>query len=220
MQLAVRAFLVSFGLIFVGLGYFFGVNMAGEARAGADRAERLTPAHAATLERAAPGTELLVEGTLSPQNQPRFRDFVAYVREEFRGADDNGDDKWVEDERVTPPLLLEADGLVQIANADYTLISPHERWQEAGLNWSSSTEEGTKRYAGLVAGRPVTTIGAVTQGREGNTLQAELIYGGTRQSYIASQREASSILPWVGLAVALAGAGVAILGTWGLRRWR
>ncbi|NTU80612.1 MAG: hypothetical protein HGA45_14750 [Chloroflexales bacterium] len=220
MQLAVRSFLVLFGLVFVGLGYFFGVTMADQARAGATRAERLAPASAPTVEGAAPGAELLVEGALSARNQAHFRNFVAYVREEFRGADSNGDDKWEEDERITPPLTLEAGGLVQIANDDYTIAGPHERWQEEGLNWSSRTEEGTKRYMGLVAGRPAMAIGVVAPGREGNELRAELIYGGTRQEYIAGQRDMARFLPWVGLAVALVGAGVAFIGAWVLRRWR
>lgn len=220
MQLVVRTFLVLFGLLFVGLGYFMGVSFAGEARAKAERVEGLAPADAPTLASAASGSELLVEGLVSERNQPRFRDFVAYVREEFRGADNNGDEKWVEDERLTPPLLLEAGGLVQIGNEDYELGAPHARWQEEGLNWSSRTEEGTKRYRGLVAGRPAMALGAVAPGREGNELRAELIYGGTRAEYIAEQRGAAGVLPWVGVAIAAAGAGVAFIGAWVLRKWR
>lgn len=220
MQLAVRAFLVVFGLVFVGLGYFFGVSMPSEARADADRAERLAPASAPAVEAAPPGAALLVEGVLSERNKAPFRDFVAYIREEFRGADSNGDDKWEEDERMTPPLLIETGGLVQVGNEDYAITSPHERWQEEGLNWSSRTQEGSKRYRGLVAGRPVMAIGVAAPGREGNELRAELIYGGTHQEYIEGQRAASRVLPWVGLAVALAGAGVAFVGVWVLRRWR
>lgn len=220
MPTLVRAFLVLFGLLFVALGVFMGVFVAGDARASAERAERLTLANAAALEGAPAGAELLVEGQVSPRNQAHFRDFVAYVREEFRGADTNGDEKWAEDERVTPPLLLEAGGAVRLANADYRLEGPHERWQEEGLNWSSRTEEGTKRYRGFVAGRPAIAIGTAQPGAEGNELHAELVYGGTRAEYIAGQRASAGIFPWVGLAVGLAGAAVSFIGAWVLRRWR
>lgn len=220
MSTMVRSFLVLFGLAFVALGVFLGVFVAGESRASADRAERLVPAGAAALASAAPGSELLVEGTVSPRNTARFRDFVAYVREEFRGADDNGDEKWLEDERVTPPLLIEAGGPVQLANDDYSLDGPHEYWKEEGLNWSSSTEEGTKRYRGFVAGRPAMAIGTAAPGAEGNELRAEFVYGGTRAQYIAERRSSASIFPWVGLAVGLAGAAVSFVGAWVLRRWR
>jgi hypothetical protein len=216
----VRVFLVLFGLVFVALGVFMGVFVAGEARAEARRAEALTLAGAAALEGAAPGAELLVEGTLSAGNPARFRDFVAYVREEFRGADTNGDEKWFEDERVTPPLQIEAGGLVLLANEDYRLEGPHQRWQEEGLNWSSRTEEGSKRYRGYVAEGPVMVVGTVAPGPEGNLIRAELVYGGTRADYIAELRGSAGIFPWVGLAVGLAGAGVSFLGGWVLRRWR
>ncbi len=220
MQLAVRLFLVVFGLLFVGLGYYVGVGMAGAARASADRAERLAPADAAALAAAAPGGELLIEGVVSPENPARFRDFVAYVREEFRGADNNGDERWFEDERVTPPLAIEAGGRAQLANDDYELEGPHERWQEEGLEWSRSTEEGTKRYRGLVAGGPVTAIGTVAPGPAGNELRAEVVYGGTREQYIAEKRGLSSLFPAVGLAIAAAGAALVFVAAWVLRRWR
>lgn len=209
-----------FGLAFVGLGYYVGVSLAGAARAGADRAEGLAPADAAALAAADAGAELLVEGTISPANPARFRDFVAYVREEFRGSDSNGDERWAEDERVTPPLLIEARGQARLANADYALEGPHERWQEEGLNWSSRTQEGTKRYRGLVAGGPIIAIGTVVPGAEGNELRAELVYGGTREAYVATQRGVARLLPAVGVAIAAAGALLTLVAAWVLRRWR
>lgn len=122
---------------------------------------------------------MLVDATLSPANPARFRDFVAYVRQEFRGADTNGDEKWEIDEEVLPPLRLDAGGAVLVSNAGYDLLGYHERWQEEGLNWSSKTEEGTRRYFGLVAGRPVMVLGQVGAGGD---VVARLVYGGSRAS--------------------------------------
>lgn len=219
MKLAVRAFLVCFGLLFIALGFYIGVVMAGAARAGAERVVALAPFDAAALAAGAPGAPALVEGTVSPANQARYRSFVAYVREEFRGADSNGDDRWVEDERATPPLLIEAGGPVRLANADYALEGAHERWQEEGLNWSSRTQEGTKRYRGLVAGSPAFALGTIAEGAEGGQLRAEFVYGGTREAYLAERQGAAGFLPWLGLAIALAGAAVSLVGALALRRW-
>lgn len=220
MQLVVRGFLVIFGLAFLALGYFVGVSMAGEARAKAVRVAQLAPVGAATVTRSAPGAELLVEGLLSERNPTGFRSYVAYVREEFRGVSQNSEERWVEDERLTPRLLVEAAGLVQLANEDYQLLGPHERWQEDGLNWDRRAEEGTKRYRGLLAARPVMVIGTVASGAAGNELRAELVFGGSREEYIAGEGAAAGFFPWIGAGLALVGGVLVLLGGWTLRRWR
>jgi hypothetical protein len=218
-QIAVRGFLVLFGLGFIALGYFVGVGMAGDSQAQVARAEQLLAADAAGVASSAVGTELLVEGRLSSANPAGFRDYVAYVREEFRGVEQNSMERWVEDERLTPPLLVEAVGVVRLANEDYQLLGPHERWQEEGLNWSRREQEGTKRYRGWLAERPVMVIGTVTQGAEGNQLRAELVFGGTRAEYIAGEGSAAGFFPWIGAGMALLGGALVVLGGWVLRRW-
>lgn len=217
MQLAVRGFLVMFGLALLLLGAYLGLSVGGAARANAARAAALEPATAASLRTAPPGAEVLVEGSLSSRNPARFRDFVAYVRQEFRGADGNGDEKWFNDEEALPPLLIEAGGPVQVSNEGYDLLGYHERWQEEGLNWSRSEQQGTKRYFGLVAGRPVMVLGQV--GPDG-TVAARLVFGGSRAEYIAAQQQNAGWLPWFGLLFGLIGAGLIFLGVWALRRWR
>jgi hypothetical protein len=220
MPIVVRSFLTFFGVVLLLLGLYLGVALAGESRARGARAANLEPLAAAALQRQAPGAEVLVEGTLSPRNEARFREFVAYVRQEFRGADQNGDDRWVEDERVTPPLLVEASGPVLVANERYEMVGLHERWQEEGLEWSSREQQGTKRYFGLVAGRPVTVIGKVVPAPEGQALAAELVYGGTRAEYIALQQQNAGWLPWFGALFGLVGAAAIFVGLWALRRSR
>ncbi|MCG8353792.1 MAG: hypothetical protein MI924_39005 [Chloroflexales bacterium] len=52
-----------------------------------------------------------------------------YVREEYRGDDDDGDPEWREDERVTPPLLIEvAQKVVEIGNDTYRIDTASQRW--------------------------------------------------------------------------------------------
>jgi hypothetical protein len=219
-QAAVRLFLVFFGFAFVLLGFWMGVTLAGESRGLAERAASFTPSDAAAVAAAAPGTSVLVEGAVSPRNPERFRDFVAYVRQEFRGADNNGDEKWEVDETILPRLLIETGGTVQLANEGYELAGSHERWREEGLEWDRRAQEGTKRYTGLVAGRPVMVLGVVLAGREANEVVAELVFAGTRDEFVALQQSSAGWLPAAGLAVGLLGAAVIYLGAWGLRRWR
>ncbi|MFP4440643.1 MAG: hypothetical protein ACLFVO_25695 [Chloroflexaceae bacterium] len=195
---------VAGGLILVGR------NAAREAA----RVAQLSPLSATVLEDSPPGRAALIEGRISERNQQRLREFVVYVREEYRGSDDDGDPKWSEDERVTPPLLIElADGRVQIENADYRLERAPVTWQEdTALRWNGISGEGTKRYTGFVAGDPVTAMGTVVQGREGRALNAERLYGGSRADYIAEKESDAAILPWIGGSLGLVSA--ILLGVW------
>lgn len=205
-----RFLVLALGLVFVVVGLILGVGVAGAARAAAERAARLEPIGARQLALRGAGEAVLVEGVVSKRNPARFRDFVAYIREEYRGEDDDGDATWAIDERVTPPLLIEAAGVIQVANSDYQLQGRQARWQESGgLAWNGFTDEGTKRYAGLRADDPVMSIGAAVRGREGVELQAELIYAGTRADYIAEQRGIATWLPWIGLS--LGGVGLLLI---------
>lgn len=200
------------GSVFLAVGVFTGVFAARWARAEADRAEALPSLSLAALEDGRPGAEALIEGVLSARNPPRFREFVAYVREEYRGTDDDGDSVWAEDERATPRLLIElGGGVAQLGNDDYQLSGFHETWRDGDvLRWDGLSGGGTKRYAGLLAGRPVTAIGVIREGPEGNELWAATVYGGTREAYLAGQRNAARFLPIFGLI--FGGIGALLLG--------
>lgn len=217
MSWSVRLFLLAFGAVFLAAGVWMGVFEARQARADAAHAEGLAPVSARALDDREPGRETLVEGVLSARNSARFRDFVAYVREEYRGEEEDGDDIWREDERVTPPLLIEAGGLVQLANEDYALEGALARWAEAGpLRFRAG--EGSKRYFGLPAGRQVTAIGVVERGPEGNLLRARVLFAGSRAEYIAARLSDAAWLPWFGLIFGAVGAGVAAAGAFLGRR--
>lgn len=216
-------FLIVFGLIFVAVGAGISIFGSRAAATAADRAEQMEPLTPGSLEMRAIGSEVLIEGQLSSRNNRLFREYVAYIREEYRGSDDDGDPEWVEDERRTPPLLIEVGGVrtapVQIGNDDYVLKRTHESWQESNrLTWNGLSGEGTKRYSGLIAGRAVMAIGTVQRGLEGLELQAEFIFGGTRAEYIADQRSAATWLPWFGLAFVVPGVAIAGFGVLQLLR--
>jgi hypothetical protein len=160
----------------------------------------------------------LIEGRISERNPLHFRSFVAYVRYEYQGRDNDNDNevKWVEDERVTPPLLLDLPGgRIQLANSDYRLQGKLVKWQsEPNLTWDSWSQEGTKSYEGFERGNPVLAIGVVIERTTGREFRAEWLYGGTRSAYIEEQRRSAEIARWVGLVFLLVGVVILGLGTW------
>lgn len=213
-------FLALFGSLFVAVGIgigYFGARFANDA---ADRAERLPLFSARDIDRSGGNQEVIVEGVVSARNPARFRDFVAYVREEYQGTDEDGDADWREDERVTPPLLLELpDGLVEIMNDTYRMQSPPQRWQESNtLSWNGLSGEGTKRYEGFAANQPVMALGRIVRGQEGQALEAEFLYGGDRAAYVARQRSDAAMLPIFGLIFGGVGAIMALAGLWQVLR--
>lgn len=216
----VRVFLVCFGLVFLAIGIGIATVGAGQARAAAERAERLEPLGAAALGDSQPGREVLVEGRVSARNPALFRHFVAYQRHEYHGSTEDGDPIWRMDEQRTPPLLLELDGGgIMLADDQYRIDSPGQIWEEPGArSWNSATGEGTKRYRGFAAGDPVVAIGVLVPGREGLELRTEALDFGTRADYIAYHRGSANFLPWFGGLFALIGTLLAGIGAWRILR--
>jgi hypothetical protein len=208
------------GILFIIGGISTGIAGARTAREAAERAERLPVMTARDIERSSVGTEMIVEGFIDPRNPTRFRNFVAYIREEYRGLDANDNPDWKEDERWTPPLLIATeDGAVQVANDAYRLEEPPVKWQESdNLSWNSFSGEGTKRYAGFESGSPAMVIGRIVDGVEGRAIEAELIFGGMRDGYVAIQRTTASISPVLGMAAGASGILILPGGIWFLFR--
>ena len=181
------------------------------------RAEQLVPVSAAMLADSAPGREVLLEGRISSHNTKVYRDFVAYVREEYRDdtLDGTSNQHWVEAARDTPPLLVTlTDGEARIVNSDYALQSTAITVEEAKPTFT----KGAVQSRGFVAGSPVLALGTV--GADG-TVHAEFIYAGTRAAYIDDMnRVATRSLP-IGVAFLLVCVVCAGVGVWQLRRfWR
>ena len=54
--------------------------------------------------------------------------------------------------------------------------------------------DGSKHYYGLQAFRPVVAFGTVVEGSEGKELLDRTLFGGTREEYLASQRQATAFM--------------------------
>jgi hypothetical protein len=211
-----RVILPALGLIFIGVGAALRLFLMPSFNQAAERVESLPPLTAATLGQGPPGREGLLEGRISERNPTYFRAFVAYVRYEYQGKDEDGNDLWVEDERVTPALLLDLPGgRVQLANSNYALQGDLIQWQiEPTLTWDNFSGEGTKSYRGVERGNAVVALGTVVEGAAGHLFRAEWLYRGARTAYIEGQRSSAEIVGWVGFAFLLVGAVILGVGVW------
>ncbi len=178
----------------------------------------------AELRNSPAGSPALVEGRLNPRNEATFQGFVAYRCEEFQGWDDpdaeDRKERWVEIEKVTPPLRLNLpDGEVRIVNDSYTLKSGQldtesgpGQWQSRpDLAWDPEARVGTRRCYGYRPGVAVLALGRVGWGPDGPALSAEWIYGGRQADYVAGQRNAALVMTIVGLVFGVVGLGLVAL---------
>jgi hypothetical protein len=178
-------------LLIVGVAFVSGGIMAGQIAGGFDRAaeriEKLTPATTMLLMDSLPGREVLVEGQISRHNPAQLRTFMVYIWEKYRpdsdSSDDDDDSAWIEQERVTPPLLLElaGGGPVRIENSDYSLSGAKIIYDGDEL-----------RYQVFEGGDPVIAVGVLTSNDEPPRMAAEFIARGTKAEYVADQRGMAS----------------------------
>ncbi|BCS31694.1 hypothetical protein TBR22_A08970 [Luteitalea sp. TBR-22] len=155
------------------------------------------------------GTEVLVEGRILASQPRRFRDFVAYVKEEEerdttqrqRGI------RWKVVESVTPSLdLVTADGgTLRIVDDSYAIISPSTRWQDRSKIIDTS-------YGGLVSDEPVFVHGRVAAGG----IDAIAVGSGTRAAYLETVAGQAGVAWWLGVGFQTVG-GVLVLVAIGLR---
>jgi hypothetical protein len=158
------------------------------------------------------GREIIVEGTIAPDQPLLYRDFVAYIRQEERRSDRDPDRKeWKEVERRTPPLRLVAEGgRIAVVNGDYSLA-----W--ATTQWHDPERIIDTYYSGLVVGERVFVRGRVADGG----VAALVVGSGTRESYLAQVAANAGVAWWLGTALEIVGATcVAIAGVLVTLAWR
>jgi hypothetical protein len=218
----VKVMLLAMGLGFLGVGILIGVYGTRQAQRRVMQIERLRPLTAIAFDDQPIGSEVIVEGVISPDNAAVFRDAVAYVREELDVTVDSDGDRretWRAAGKETPRLTLDANGTVIVGNESYSIEQGHELWyDDATLGFNDRPRDGSQRYTGLVAGKMVTAYGTVFAGVESNELQAQTIFGGTYAEYIASQRQAASFMPIFGTIFGVIGLILTGLSIWFMLR--
>lgn len=196
------------GFIVGGIGLVLGLSGAAvthfiPGRVAAEHARLMAlPSPDALSIRATPaGTEVIVEGRVTGNQPTRFRDFVAYVKEEEERDAKQRERRgyWKVVEAVTPPLdLVTNAGVLHIVNANYGITFPATRWHDTSKVIDTA-------YSGLVADEAVFVRGRVAAGG----LEAIAVGSGTRASYLATIGGNADVAWWLG--VGLQGIGGVLL---------
>jgi hypothetical protein len=139
--------------------------------------EALGPVEIETLRRTNSGTEVLVEGRISPETRTAHHDLVVsvgYLRQVSTASEDAGRLREREIERWTPPFDLQlANGRIRIENKGYTV-----------KQLPTVTDDGSLFRKGLAPGDPVVVIGNVRRYGVDVALRASMVAFGTQQSYV------------------------------------
>jgi hypothetical protein len=195
----------SIGLVLGFLGASLLVESPGLAARIRD-AERLRPVGAA-----APGDPAFVEGRISPRSPVLYREFVAYVREEYRSQGETS--TWVTVAVAAPALWIEtAAGVVPVVNRGYRLEKTDVTVEEQ----PPSLTRGAVQARGFVRGSPVLAVGRAA---EPGTLSADLLFAGDRAGYVAHLRRYRRSSGQVGSILLLAGIACLLLAVEGWRRF-
>ena len=208
-------FVIVFGIIggaFLLFGLLF-VSIGSATQRNADQLENIPVLDLVGLGQAAAGAEVALEGKISERNPFEIRPFVAYLSQRYEGErcrdDPNDDDNirsceavWTQAERATPPLWLDLpEGRIRLTNTDYQVHYPPFSQQST----TELIEDETKAYQGFRIGDPVFAIGQVVSEAEGPALKAQVVAGGTHQSYLARSRSEASNFTLIGGVFALIG---------------
>jgi hypothetical protein len=186
------------GFIVGGIGLVLGlagfvVWRYGPASVAAEHArlEALPAPDAHSLGDTPAGREVIVEGRIAPSQPVRFRDFVAYVKEEeqrdARERERSGN--WKTVETVTPPLdIVAGEGIVRVVDDSYAIRFAKTRWHDTSKVIDTA-------YSGLLAGEAVFVHGHAAAGG----IEASIVGSGTRASYLATVAGNIAVVWWLGV---------------------
>lgn len=163
------------------------------------RVERLASTTIDQLALLPPGSEVLLEGTISDRSVPKFRTFIAYKFERHYLNTDLSDMWQLENVQTEPFVLQLAGGLVSIGGAGYQILNPATIEQQPGNVGSNPV-----RYSGFQIGDRVMLLGRLT---DQDTVMADVVIGGTRAAYLAAQHATAT---WSALFIGLGTALVAL----------
>lgn len=186
------------GLIVGGIGLLLGVAgfvvwryVPGMAAAEHARLEALPVADFHSLSDTPAGREVILEGRIAPSQPLRFRDFVAYVKEEEQrdAKERERSGNWKTVETVTPPLdIVAGEGTVRVVDDSYAIRFAKTRWHDTSRIIDTA-------YSGLVAGEAVFVHGQAAAGG----LDASIVGSGTRASYLATMAGNIAVGWWLGV---------------------
>jgi hypothetical protein len=180
------------GLVLGAAGYVVWRYAPGMVEAEHARLVALPTPDAVSVTDLAPGLEVIVEGRIAPDQPVRFRNFVAYVKEEEqrdqRERERSGN--WKTVATVTPPLhlIVGDDGSARVVNASYALHFARTQWRDTGQIIDTN-------YSGLVAGEAVFVRGRAAAGG----IEAITVGSGTRASYLEAVAGNAAVGWWLGV---------------------
>ncbi|UOQ74492.1 hypothetical protein [Hymenobacter cellulosilyticus] len=177
--------LVWLGLLAIGYGVVKLWLLASYSDAVLAPLRQLEPQTAASLRLLPAGTPVLVEGRISRVTPQRYGTLVAYVRSTAERYSDKQEPIWLEDDWVSPALLLEVGSQTMPIEPGYALRN-------------TTIQKLTKRnsYSGFDRGSQVFAVGTISRA---GAIKAETVYGGKRDAYLFKQTGEK----WVGYAGAL-----------------
>ena len=156
------------------------------------------------------GREVIVQGRISGTQATRFRDFVAYVKEEEERDAKQRERRgyWKVVEKVTPQLdLVTEAGILHVVNTDYGITFAATRWHDTSKVIDTA-------YSGLVANEAVFIHGRAAAGG----LEAIKVGSGTRASYLATIGGNADVAWWLGVGFQIMG-GVLLLSGVAMAVW-
>jgi hypothetical protein len=177
------------GLVFTIAGLLVALYMPGMIAAEHQRLRDLPSPDSVSITDTPAGREVIVEGTIVADQPARFRDFVAYKKEEERrdAKERERSGKWQTVERVSPPLrLVSGEGIMGISG-DYGI--------RAATQWQDTSKVIDTMYSGLRAREPVYVVGRAAAGG----VEADVVGSGTRESYLASVAGGAGVAWWLGV---------------------
>ena len=193
------------GLLFGIAGYVVWHFAPAMVAAEHARLEALPSPDAVSLTDTPAGREVIVEGRIAPDQPVRFRNFVAYKKEEEQRDKKERErtGNWKVVESVTPPLrLIAGEGIVRVVNASYAVSSVTQ--------WTDQAQIIDTHYSGLVAGEGVFVLGTTVAGG----LEAARVGSGTRASSLAEVAGNIGVVWWLGVGFMALGtlmAGIALV---------
>jgi len=198
--------LIAVGLVLILVGaWLFQSDFAERVAA---RVAALPRSDAAGLTKLAPGSAVLLEGTLVARDPAGPRGFVAFHHERFTGLEISGaakgNERWIRVDTMRPALAIESGGaMAEVTNRDYRLDTWRHTERTDPIPRYVSMIETTERFLGFKAGDEVTVEGRVAEGPAGQPvarcIEATVLFGGGgAAAYVESARAGTRVPKIVG----------------------